>query len=235
MKIPWILTTSDNYLHLLPEFALHFNKNVGTYKVDVLCFNKPEYVLPNNFNIISLGKQSDFGRLFTDPLIPYFSDLKSKFFFHILEDYWVTKPMNHKLLKNVFKYCIKNKIKLSKVDLYSTVQWRTHAEVEANILLSDQNVGYRSSLQCALWRTDYWRKLLKPGRNIWQFEKKGSSECLNDGAFVFGSKKENQILYYHNSSHRGKMKDRAIPTFTTEQLQVKPKSYEFRRIKESLL
>jgi len=205
MIIPWVVTTSDDYLHLMPEFAARFNEFVGAYKIDVLCFEKPP-ALPKNFNIISLGRQKDFGRLFTDPVIPYFKKMKSEFFFHVLDDYMITNYMNHDLLQEIFDYCSGKNIKLSKVDFHFTVQTRGHTGITNKILLSDEDVAYRSSLQAACWRTEYWRKLLVPGRNIWQFEKAGSRECMNDGAFIFGSNKKNKILRYHNASHLGRMK-----------------------------
>jgi len=205
LKIPWIVTTSDDYLDLMPEFALRFNEYVGVFDVTVLCFKKPEH-LPKNFDVVSLGKQADFGDLYTDPLLPYFSTLKSKFFFHLLEDYYMTDYMNHRLLKRTFKYCLKNNIRPSKIDLYGTVASRPHTSITNNIILADQNTSYRSSLQGACWRTEYWKELLVPGRNPWQFEKIGSGERANDGAFVFGCNYENSIVKYRNKSHRGKFK-----------------------------
>ena len=59
MKI--LVTTSDQHLHLLTPYAILFNRYWPNQNVTILGFddsNIPE--LPDNFNFVSLGKQSDF-------------------------------------------------------------------------------------------------------------------------------------------------------------------------------
>ena len=59
-------------------------------------------------------------------------------------------------------------------------------DLGTKIVVSNQDAPYRSSLLPAIWNADYFRRLLKPGRSPWAFEKHGMEECRNDGKLILG-------------------------------------------------
>jgi hypothetical protein len=54
------------------------------------------------------------------------------------------------------------------------------------IVVSNQDAPFRSSLLPAIWKADYFRQLLKPGRSPWAFEMLGMHDCMNDGKLILG-------------------------------------------------
>lgn len=208
MIIPWVVTTSDAYLHLMPEFAIRFNEFIGTYKVDVLCFERPER-LPDNFNVISLGKQQDYGKVYTDPLIPYFNNLakENEFFFYLLEDYYISRPMKHESLKEAFKYCKENNLTIDKIDLSENISRHPHEVIQGTGILKANNFArMKCSFQAACWRTEYFIKLLTPNLTIWNCEKVASNKAKGDNANIFGFTEDLIPLEYYNEYYKGELR-----------------------------
>ena len=82
--------------------------------------------------------------------------------------------------------------------------YTTHGEIQ--IIVSDQNAEYRSSLQAAIWRKDYFLSLLKPNRNPWAFELIGMHERKNDGKLILGIKHPHSgPVSYANVYTKGKV------------------------------
>lgn len=71
MKI--IVTTSDNYHHLLPIFFYLYNKYWGA-PFELVGHKKPECQLPDNCTWVSLGEQLGKEK-WSDQLRPYFEQI----------------------------------------------------------------------------------------------------------------------------------------------------------------
>jgi hypothetical protein len=189
-----IVITSDKYRHLMPEFAERFNKFIGMNKCDVLCYQSPPE-LPDNFNIVNLGVQPD-NKIWTTPLIPYFQDITEPFML-LLEDYYITAPIDDYTMMDIYNNCVWDKIDLS-TD-------RTHFQHFAfgDVVVSAQTARYRSSLQAAIWKPEYFREFLKPDRTAWEFELLGEKEAMGDGANILGT--TTGILKYDNVMLKGQI------------------------------
>ena len=98
MKI--LVTTSDNYAFLLKPYCELFNRYWPGNEIVFLGFDKTRIPqLPDNCSFHSLGVQSDFGRFWTDPLIPYIEETKDEYFVVTVEDMMLTGPVDNTRVK----------------------------------------------------------------------------------------------------------------------------------------
>ena len=93
MKI--LVTTSNNYAFLLETYVHLFNKYWANQEIVFLGFDEPQgLTLPSNCSFHSLGKQEDFGTIWTDPLIPYIDSLEDEYFMVTVEDMMLIKAVD---------------------------------------------------------------------------------------------------------------------------------------------
>jgi len=205
MKV--VCITSDGYRHLMAGFAERFNKHWGSdQKVTVLGYKAPWEELPANFLFESLGYQEDYGEVWTEGLIPYFA--KKGFteehprFILMLEDYWLNRDVDRFQLLRM-ENAMRSLPEVGKCDLTDDRTKFPHSSV-LGFVVSCQTARYRSSLQAAMWDTDYFLGMLKPNRTIWEFELIGEKEAMNDGRVILGS--EDGILHYDNVMLKGRLR-----------------------------
>jgi hypothetical protein len=191
------ITTSNDYVSLMPETASRLNKYWPDQDVTVLHFDVVPEGLPDNFKLHNLGNQADFGRSWTDPLLPFFSELQDEYFILLLDDYFLDKPVDQSRIDQAEVYVDSG---ASKFDL-SGDRAKDRFIDHKDYIESSQWARYRTSLQAAIWRKDYFLKYLKPSRDIWQFEFIGYKEAFNDGALVLGSR--DVIVSYENAVLKG--------------------------------
>jgi len=204
------VTTSDYYNPLLAGFCHLFNRNwPGVQPVTILCYERPDAALPGNFSVHSLGAAADFGgevqewspgrrgRKFqepypnprwTDSLRPFFESLPEEPFILLQVDYYLHLPVELGKIEILWKYLAREDV--VKIDLARDRAFFPHEsyarEEGMEIVVSSQTAPYRTSLLPAIWKRDYFLKLLKPGRSPWTFETIGMTEILNDGKSILG-------------------------------------------------
>lgn len=182
MKI--IVTTSNKYLHILPIFCYLFNKNWDKNQiVEIVCYDFPEFELPDNFVFRTLGKQEGGAKNFTRDLREYFKK-QDDFFIWMMEDTFIksvdTKKLNTlKLLTydnvgriNLSKETIKQKHFLN----YVTVN-------DFKIFENTQDSLYRLSTQPSIWNKKFLLKYMQNDLSPWEFETQSS---CNDNYRILG-------------------------------------------------
>lgn len=174
------LSTSDNYLPLLKKHSYFFNKYWSSeQRVDVLCYKKPDFDLPPNYNIISLGERS-IG-CWTDPLREFMSTIEDEYFVFLLEDLFIIQKVD---LDTLGKLCREVRFQASKAVLERQYHWKTEPyHLNSDFMVIDQKADYRLTLKPSVWRRDYFIKYLKPGYSIWDFETR-NLESKGDGAVI---------------------------------------------------
>lgn len=180
MKI--LVTTSNQQMGLLEPHATLFNRYWPEQQVTILGFNtinKPR--LPDNFEYVSLGRQDDFGRYWTDPLIPYIKELDEDYFVlmmgdFLLTDYVETKKFN--ILESEVKHGDADKVILDTHLSAYTVPFKP------GVRELRQEAPYRTTLHPAIWRKEYFLKFLKPNLTAWQFETLNMPESRRDKARI---------------------------------------------------
>jgi hypothetical protein len=223
-KLKVYVTTSDYYNHLIPGFAYLFNKYWSpNQEVTFLCYTKPSYSLPDNFSMLSLGPPESFGNevpewaesrrayptpKWTDSLRPIFERMADEHFILLQIDYFINRPVELNKIELLKSFLSRRDV--AKIDLaldrvrYLHKPYAMHGKTQ--IIVSDQNADYRSSLQAAIWRTDYFLRLLKPNRSPWDFELMGMYELKNDGKLILGIKQPGVgPVSYVNLYARGKV------------------------------
>ena len=162
--------TSDKYSFLLEGYSHFFNKYWDdSIEVTVLCFDKPNVKLPENFTIQSLGKQSQFSN-WSDALIPVFSKLQDDRFFMCFEDHFLIKKVDTKLFD-----C---SMDMMDIDKSICKVWTLCKPTIINPEYSNSFYKWRktsgclipSSLLPSVWKTDYFNRLLRPNLDCHSFE-----------------------------------------------------------------
>jgi hypothetical protein len=177
-----LVTTSDQFLHLLSPYAILFEKYWPGQQVTFLGFDNSSLPsLPDNFEFVSLGSQKDFGKAWTTPLIPYIDSVKEDYFAvvmgdMVLTDYVDIERMN--LLKEIVKSGSAQKAILdTHLNGYSL-------PYDENLVQLTPTAPYRTTLHPAIWRKEYFQKYLKPAYTAWDFEIKNMPESQQDGATI---------------------------------------------------
>ncbi len=204
------VTTSDYYNPLARGFAHLFNRHWSDrQEVTMLCYAPPRDPLPSNFEVLSLGDGRDFGNdipewapgrrgkhfkelyptpRWTDSIAPYFERLRDEHFILLQIDYFIHRAVELEKIELLQQYCKREDV--VKIDLsrdrafFPNTPFATREGTK--IVVSNQDAPFRSSLLPAIWRTDYFRRLLRPGRSPWAFEMLGMHDCMNDGKLILG-------------------------------------------------
>lgn len=169
MKI--IITTSDNYHHLLPIFFYLYNKYWGE-PFDLVGHAKPECELPDNCTWVSLGPQGS-KQDWSNQIRPYFEQ-QPDWFVWMMEDTFLKSKVNFNLNAIPFR--------AGRIDLTKDIQHREHTKTDS-LIMAHPNSRYRLSTQPSIWNRDYLLKNLLPNLSPWDFE---TQDPKNDGWDIMG-------------------------------------------------
>jgi hypothetical protein len=163
-----IITTSDNYHHILPVFFYLYNKYWGA-PFELVGHAKPECELPDNCTWVSLGEQLG-PKKWSDQLRPYFEQ-QPDWFVWMMEDTFLKSEVELPRLTYA-----------GRVDLTKDIQSREHTN-DGTIITAHQNSRYRLSTQPSYWCKNYLLQNLKPNLSPWDFE---TQDPKNDGWDICG-------------------------------------------------
>lgn len=161
MKI--IVTTSDNYHHLLPVFFYLYGKYWGA-PFDLVGHAKPECELPDNCTWVSLGPQgakTDF----STQLRPYI-DEQPEWFVWMMEDTFLKDKV---VIQYSQRTTIKDMFFTGRCDLTKDVQSRQFSD-NGLCLTAHPQSRYRLSTQPSIWNKEFLLQYLTPGLSPWDFE-----------------------------------------------------------------
>lgn len=212
MKV--IIPVSDKYQYIMPVFCELFNKYWVDQECIILCFELIKEKLPDNFKIVSIGKDCGY---WTTNLKRFFLSFKEEYFIMHLEDHLLfdyVKLDKLKIMENEIR-CGADKAMLhSHLNVYST-------PLHDDILLINQDSEYRTSIHTSIWKTDYFLKYLYGAMSVWGFETVNSK---NDGAKIVSLKSENtyheHIVNFLNLLRSGKIDPSIIGLWHEEDLDI---------------
>lgn len=176
MKI--ICLTSNEYLNILPGFAYLFNKFYPNQDVTVVRYENRPYGLPDNFNNFAIGQQANYS--WSGGLKCYLDSIQNEFVLLMLEDYYLDKPVNIVLIESIITFMTANPhvVKFDLTDdrtkvLHRDYKWKliVNDKDVYDVIQSDVNAPFLSSVQAAIWRVDFLKAILNTKDNPWQFEK----------------------------------------------------------------
>lgn len=167
MKI--IVTTSDNYHHLLPVFFYLYNKYWGE-PFELVGHAKPYCKLPDNCTWVSLGEQQG-PKKWSDQLCPYFEQQPEQFIW-MMEDTFLKSKVGLPPVPGAF----------GRFDLTKDLQSRQYTS-SGTLITAHHESRYRLSTQPSVWNKNFLLQYLTPGLSPWDFE---TQDPKKDGWEVVG-------------------------------------------------
>lgn len=206
------LITSDKYLPLLRGYPYFFNKHWSSEEeVTVLCYKKPDFDLTDNFKTHSLGKQSDYGRYWTNALIPYFKAVNESYFLILLEDLFLRIAVDIDTLNEMESMVadgVVQKAHLSK-PMKEGGRKKIVSDNIVEINKSEAAVLIRTTTQPSIWNKKHFLNYLKPNRTAWQFETDAKRMASKEEAIVVAPK-NSRIFHSMNILRRGRFNLRGM-------------------------
>lgn len=188
-----IVSTCDKYDHLLPGFAMQWNRYWGV-EVTVLGFREPPS-LPTNFTFVSMGVEKMSWSAHLRQAIESINDDKIVFLF---DDYWLIDHVDAKWVNDMSAFvgvrgCVK-------ADLSGNTAYFEHRKIGGRFIEASHDAQYRTSTQPAIWLKSHLLTLLGTGDyNPWQFELQGKPEVSNGR--IIGTM--NQDIKFANIYYKG--------------------------------
>jgi|ERR1035437_7567384 hypothetical protein len=195
--IEYFIITSDKYVHLIKDYSYFFNKNWNTdIPVTILCYDIPDISVPNNFKFHSLGSQTNFGKYWTNALIPFFNEIKSEFVCILIDDLFFIREVNINEIFNILNEIEYENKTFDKFILGSLPKDMLIGceKYTSNSLLINKHVNYRSTLKPSIWKTEYFKKMLIPNYDVWDFEIKNMNITKTDNSIIICHKIVNIIM-----------------------------------------
>lgn len=206
MKV--VVSTCDKYDHLLPGFAMQWNRYWGI-PVTVLGFRPPS-PLPENFTFISMAEVEYMS--WSAHLRNALKHIDDDEIVLLFDDYWLTAPVDQdkaaRMLALVEGGCVKG-------DLSRNTENFNHVDIGDGFVEATKDAQYRTSTQPCVWDLGFLLKLLGTGEyNPWQFELQHRPE-VREGRIV-GTRE--QIVQFANIYYKGSPAPYMIDTISSADL-----------------
>ena len=193
-----VVSVSDKYLPALRPFAWLMNKYWHPNpQVVVAGFTPPDFDLPGNFEFRSIGEFSDYPiDKWTNALTKFLTDFEDEVFILMLEDYWLTRPVDTGAVQilidymHQFEYVIKMDLCSDRLYAYGVDMDYGHAG-RIDLIKSMPGSPYHMSLYTGAWRKSHLLRHLSPGWTPWDVEIIGTTRLSHDqDVIVLGSKQQ---------------------------------------------
>jgi len=193
---PIYVLTSDKYLPALRGYAYLLNRYwKPNPQVVVGGFTPPDFQLPRNFSFHSIGKYEDYPvARWSNALIRLLLEMPHDVFVLMLEDYWLTGPVDGEAVQVCADY-MKQFEYVARFDLTGD---RLHSGFAKDygmagnvpLIISDPDSPYHFSYMTALWRRQHLLKILIENETPWESELNGTPRLrlLKDYVIVLGTK-----------------------------------------------
>ena len=203
-----VVLTSNKYVHCMPGFSYLFNKFWDAAQpVRVVRYDVRPPKMPGNFSNLAVGIQDKY--TWSSGLIKYLrSNHEGELILLMLEDYFISEPVDKERIVYYWEL-IRTDQRIAKIDLSGDRLKVGHTNWNDDLILSNNDAPFQTSLQAAIWRKDFLLQFLDPTENAWQFEKKGTKRMVRDrqaGKFdglILGVK-ESPLSYVNAKGGEGK-------------------------------
>lgn len=167
--------TSDKGNWLLPGFCNQWAKYGDGIPVKIAGFTPPDMDLPDGFEFISIGNFEDYpANRWTNAVRLFLQNHVKGNFLLMLEDYWLTRPINTRLLRMAEK--LMGTMPIARFDVTTDVMYHEgHFEigsvgcydlVELNLLDSE----YTFSLQAGIFNREVFLNCIPDDLSPWDVE-----------------------------------------------------------------
>ena len=176
MDLPVVVLTSDTYSWALKPFSFLFNQYWSALQpVIVGTDTRLEFELPPNFRVVSM---SDWKALpkeqWSDGLIQLLRSEVGPFFTLLLDDYWISRTVDHQGISSLADYMGMHpevlRMDLTTDRLYAGGMFDVESWGHYDIIETPHGTPYQMSLQAGIWNRDRMLEILQPGLTPWQVE-----------------------------------------------------------------
>lgn len=187
-----IVLVTDKYLWCLRPFMHLWNKYCGI-PATIAGFTPPNFPLEDGFTFHSIGAMEDYPvNKWSDAVLKVLHETPDEQVLLMLEDAWVTRPVNVGLVAKLSDYMADHP-EVLRVDLttdrlgnsamrdYASLQW-------IDLIVTPPPSEYLLSCMAGIWNKAQLLKYLIPGETPWQFEIDGSRRANDDHALVLGTR-----------------------------------------------
>jgi hypothetical protein len=211
-----LVIASEKYYHCLNPFMYLWNKYFGWQGIDIIVcvFSEPHFVYKENCGIYSVGDQADWPpQRFSEKLLKILDGIAEEQFILMLEDYWITRPVDRAAVRFLFDYAAQFENVL-KIDLtYDRLYLNAGSDflfgantydncAHLDLLKSPFGSPYQMSLWGGIWNREQFKKVLVPGETAQEIETKGTSRVAED-QLVLGTR---QAPMLHGNIYQSRYK-----------------------------
>lgn len=201
--------TNDFYLWCLSPFTYLFNKYWSPeQEVIIAGYRPPSFEIPGNFHFHSLGRANAPQSKWSDGLMAFLSEMPDEFSVIMLEDYWITRPVDTGFVQIAHSYMQENRNVL-RFDLTGDVAYCQGDPRYApyvgfinhyDIVEKPPGMSYRMSFQAGLWNNKMLLSLLVKDKTPWEVE---IQTVIPDNVLILGAKQ--WPLLYANAIYKGEL------------------------------
>lgn len=209
MALKILVSTCNKYDHLLPGFAMQWNRYWGA-PVTVLGFRPPP-PLPENFTFVSMAPVESMS--WSAHLRDTIKNIENEEIVLLFDDYWLNGLVDQKKVEHMREWLVMPGV--VKADLSRNTEHFAHTPLGDDIVVATKDAQYRTSTQPAVWSRAFLLKLLGTGEyNPWQFELQHRPEVV-EGRIV-GTRE--QIVPFANIYYKGSPASYMIDTIPSADL-----------------
>ena len=176
MDLPIVVLTSDAYSWSLQPFSHLFQTYWSALQPVIVGTDTPlGFELPSNFRVVSMnGWQKLPKETWSDGLINLLKAEAPQFFVLLLDDYWLTRTVDHQGTATLADYMAIHpeilRMDLTTDRLYAGGMFDVESWGHYDIIETPHGTPYQMSLQAAIWNRDRMLEVLRPGLTPWQVE-----------------------------------------------------------------
>lgn len=185
--------TNDKNLWLLNGFQYLFRKYWSpSQKARIVGYSPLKNgELTDNFSFISVDKRNYPSSEWSNGIIrslDLFLKSGEEFLIFMLEDFWLTSPVDHAILTVLTKYIYDQPRNILRIDLtVDRCQHKNHITEYGDfgvckLIRTDASTPYQMSFQAAIWNIKLLREVLQPYEDPWHSEISGSQRLAIAGS-----------------------------------------------------
>lgn len=230
-----LIVCAEKYYHCLNPFLYLWFKYCAIERVVICGFRKPDIKNGLAVKFHSLGDQTDWpASRWSEKLLRILDEVAQEQFILMLEDYWLTRPVDTRAVKMLFDYAAQFenvlKIDLTHDRLYINggVDFLFDANTYDNcgyldLIKSPPGTPYQMSLWAGIWNREQMRRVLIPGETPQDIEINGTRRVADD-QLVLGTR---QAPMLHGNIYQSR--NEGSPVYEDAYWAIKPEDLSFMR------
>lgn len=232
-----IVMASENHYHCLSPFAFLWDEYFGWRDVEmVICgFAPVSFQYDENCAFRSLGNQEDWPpSRWAEKLGRVLDEVAQDQFILMLEDYWLTRPVDVRAIKMLFDYAaqFQNVLKIDLTHDRLYINGGSNFLFGANtydncgyldLIKSPPGTPYQMSLWAGIWNREQMKRVLVADETAQDIEINGTSRVTDD-QLVLGTR---QAPMLHGNIYQSR--NNGTPVYTDDYWTIKPDDLKFMR------